>query len=138
VFLIANFSVPLPAQQDFLDFIFGFYSLTASCIGLLIFLAYVVGLWQVFIKAGESGWKAIIPIYNIWILLEIIGRPGWWVILYFIPVVGFVIWVIMNLDLAKSFDRGTWFAIGLILLPFLFVPFLGFSDTQYYGPAAKA
>ncbi|UCG26461.1 MAG: signal peptidase I [Chloroflexota bacterium] len=105
---------------------------------MLLVIAVIAGMWQIFEKAGEAGWKAIIPFYNIWVLLEIVGRPGWWLILYFIPVVGFVIWVIMMIDLAKSFDHGIGFAIGLMILPVIFVPLLGFSEMQYYGPAAKS
>ena len=124
-------------QRDFGDTLFGIYSLLFSCVGLLIFLAVVAGMWQIFTKAGEAGWKAIIPIYNLWVLLEIVGRPGWWIILFFIPLVNIVIWLLVSLDLAKSFDHGTGFGIGLWLLPWLFYVILGWGESQYYGPAAK-
>jgi hypothetical protein len=103
---------------------------------LLLFAAIVTGLWKTFEKAGEAGWKGIIPIYNIWVLIEIIGRPGWWLILFFIPIVGFIIWIIMCLDLAKSFDHGTGFAIGLMIFPFIFFIILGWSEAQYQGALA--
>lgn len=135
---IADSSIPVLAQQDLLDFFASVAGLLCLGVGLLLVIAVIAGMWQIFEKAGEAGWKAIIPIYNIWVMLEIIGRPGWWVILYFIPVVGFVVWVIMMIDLAKSFDHGIGFALGLMFLPVIFVPLLGFSDMQYYGPAAKA
>ena len=135
---IADSSIPVLAQQDLLDFFASVAGLLCLGVGLLLVIAVIAGMWQIFEKAGEAGWKAIIPIYNIWVMLEIVGRPGWWVILYFIPVVGFVVWVIMMIDLAKSFDHGIGFALGLMFLPVIFVPLLGFSDMQYYGPAAKA
>ena len=47
-------------------------------IGLVIFVIAIVAFWKVFTKAGEAGWKSIIPIYNIIILLKIVGRPWWW------------------------------------------------------------
>lgn len=128
----------VPAQDGFFDTLGGIYSLLFSCVGLLLALAVIAGMWLIFQKAGEAGWKSIIPIYNVYVLLEIIGRPGWWVILYFIPVINFFVWVIMMIDLAKSFDRGIGFAIGLMFLPVIFYPLLGFSDMQYYGPAAKS
>jgi hypothetical protein len=98
--------------------------------------AILAGLWQTFVKAGEAGWKGIIPFYNIWVLMEIIGRPGWWLILFFIPVVGFIIWIIVCLDVAKSFDHGTGFAIGLMIFPFIFFIILGWGESQYQGALA--
>jgi hypothetical protein len=103
---------------------------------LAIAVLIIAGWWMVFTKAGEEGWKAIIPIYNFIVLLKIVGREWWWVVLALIPIVGFVIWVIVSLDLAKSFGRGTGFAIGLIFLPFIFAPILGFGSDTYRGPAA--
>ena len=77
-----------------------------SGIGWIIYLAFIVaviaGWWMMFTKAGEAGWKSIIPIYNIIILLKIVGREWWWVILLLIPIVGFIIWIIVALDLAKA------------------------------------
>ena len=132
------FMITLEALQRDGGFLATIYSLTFSCVSLLIFLAVVGGMWQVFVKAGEAGWKAIIPIYNIWILLQIIGRPGWWIILFFIPIVNIIIWIIVSLDLAKSFDHGVGFAIGLIILPWLFYIILGWGESQYYGPVVES
>jgi hypothetical protein len=107
----------------------------------IIWLALVVlliaGWWMIFTKAGEEGWKAIIPIWNTLTLLKIIGREWWWILLLFIPIVNIVIWVIVSLDLAKSFGRGVGFAIGLIFLPFIFALILGFGSDTYKGPASK-
>jgi len=112
------------------------FALCGIVVGLLLILAAVTGLWKMFEKAGEAGWKAIIPIYNIWVLMEIIGRPGWWLILCFIPVVATIIWIIVCLDLAKSFDHGVGFAIGLIIFPFIFFVLLGWGESQYQGALA--
>ena len=112
------------------------YSITFSLCGLLTFFVVVAGMWQIFVKAGHAGWKAIIPIYNVWVLLEIIGRPGWWIILFFIPLVNLVIWFLVSVDLAKSFDHGMGMAIGLFLIPWIFFIYLGWGESQYYGPAA--
>jgi hypothetical protein len=101
---------------------------------LALFVLAVVGFWKVFTKAGEAGWKSIIPFYNVYTLLKIVGRPGWWLILFLIPFVNFVIWIIVALDLAKSYGKGTGFAIGLIFLSFIFILILGFGDARYVGP----
>ena len=99
-------------------------------------VVYLVAAWIVYTKAGEEGWKALIPIYNIWVLLKIVGRPGWWLILFLIPFVNFVIWIIVSIDLAKSFGKGTGFALGLIFFAPIFYMILAFGDASYRGPAA--
>jgi hypothetical protein len=105
-----------------------------SClIGLLI----IASMWKVFTKAGEPGWAAIIPIYNIIVWCKIVGRPAWWVILVFLPCINIVIIFILAIDLAKSFGKGAGFGIGLALLGIIFFPILGFGSAQYVGPAAS-
>ncbi len=107
---------------------------------IVIYIAVIVfeiaAFWQVFVKAGQPGWKILIPFYNYYIILKIVGRPGWWLILYFIPIVNIVILIIVWLDLAKSFSKSTGFAVGLILLSFIFIPILGFGPATYGGPYA--
>ncbi|MGH3469143.1 MAG: DUF5684 domain-containing protein, partial [Thermocrispum sp.] len=78
------------------------------------------------------------PFYNIYILLKIVGRPGWWLVLFIIPLVSFVILIIVASDLAKSFGKGGGFAVLLILLPFVGYPILRFGSARYLGPAALA
>lgn len=87
-------------------------------------------------KAGKPGWACIIPIYNIIVMLEIVGKPLWWIFLFLIPGVNLVfgIWTI-NL-LSKSFGQSEGFTVGLILLPIIFYPILGFGEATYKGPAA--
>ncbi len=104
---------------------------------LALYALVVAGWWMMFQKAGEEGWKAIIPIWNTLVLLRIVGREWWWVLLMLIPIVNVVVWIIVALDLAKSFGRGTGFAIGLIFLPFVFALILGFGSDTYRGPAAR-
>jgi Family of unknown function (DUF5684) len=110
-------------------------------IPILIIIAFVVfiyaAMWKVFTKAGKPGWAAIIPIYNAIVLLEIVGKPTWWFLLFLIPCVNyvFIIWT-FNL-LSKSFGKSEGFTVGLILLSFIFIPILGFGDAVYLGPSAK-
>jgi hypothetical protein len=91
----------------------------------------IVGMWRIFEKAGEPGWMSIIPILNIFILLKIAGKPGWWILLFFIPFVGIIIAILVWIDVAKNFGKGGGFVVGLILLPFIFIPILGFGDARY-------
>jgi len=111
-----------------------------SGIVIVVYLAIVVfeiaAIWKIFTKAGQPGWAAIIPIYNSIVMLRIAGRPAWWFLLFFVPVVNFVIAIIMLIDLAKAFGKGAGFAIGMLLLSFIFFPILGFGSAQYLGPSA--
>ena len=105
---------------------------------LAIFVAWIAGMWGVFAKAGEPGWAAIIPIYNVIVLLKIIGRPTWWVLLYFIPFVSFIVHIVNSFDLAKRFGKGAGFALGLAILPFIFYPVLAWGDASYTAAPAMA
>lgn len=108
-------------------------------VSLAFGLLVLIGAWKVFTKAGKPGWAVIIPIYNAIVLLEICGRPIWWILLLLIPCVQIpVVQIILSLDLAKSFGKGPLFGIGLWLFGCIFVPVLGFGSAQYQGPAAAA
>ncbi len=102
---------------------------------VLVWLIVILAFWRIFTKAGEAGWKSIIPIWNTLVLLKIVGRPWWWIILLFIPIVNIVVWIIVALNLSKSYGRGTGFGVGLIILPFIFGLILGYGDDAYRGPA---
>ena len=103
---------------------------------LLVGVFSIVCLWKVFVKAGKPGWAAIIPIYNIITELEIIGRPWWWLLLLFIPLVNIVIGIIVIFDLAKVFGKSTSFGFGLLFLSVIFMAILAFGDAKYLGPIA--
>jgi hypothetical protein len=103
-------------------------------VALIVAVVVIVSAWKIFAKAGQPGWAAIIPIYNVIVLLQICGRPIWWIILFLIPIVSIVVSIIVYLDLAKAFGKSVGFGVGLILLPFVFMPILAFGDAQYVGP----
>ena len=89
-------------------------------IGLTITIALIAGIWKTFEKAGKPGWAAIVPFYNLIVMLEIAGKPIWWIILFLIPFVNIIFSIILYIDLAKNFGKGLGFALGLILLSFIF------------------
>ena len=103
---------------------------------LAVIIVIIAAFWKVYAKAGKPGWAAIVPIYNLIVLLEIVGRPLWWFFLFLIPGVNFIIGIIVYIDLAKSFGKSAGFGIGLLLLGFVFFPILGFGDAEYQGPQA--
>jgi hypothetical protein len=90
--------------------------------------------WKIFQKAGQPGWAALVPIYNIVIILQMIGKPIWWIALMFVPCVNIVVQVLIAVELAARFGKSTGYAIGMILLPFIFYPMLAFGDAQYSPP----
>jgi hypothetical protein len=100
-------------------------------IAVIIFL--VACYWKIFTKAGKPGWAAIVPIYNIIVLLEIVNKPVWWIVLLLIPCVNLVVMVLVIIELAKVFGKSTGFAVGLLLLGIIFLPILAFGDAEYQG-----
>ena len=102
-------------------------------------LAFIVlilaSIWKVFTKAGKPGWACIVPIYNVIVLLEIAGKPLWWILLMFIPLVNLVIGILVAIEIAKKFGQTAGFGVGLALLPFIFYPILGFGEARYQPEA---
>jgi hypothetical protein len=91
------------------------------------------------VKAGQPGWAAIVPFYNCYILLKIAGRPGWWLVLLFLPLVNIVIGLLVAIDIAKAFGQSAVFGvIMLFLLAGIGYLMLGFGNYRYLGPAAAA
>lgn len=112
----------------------GILGLLCNCCFVVIILApMLIGMWKVFEKAGKPGWAAIVPVYNGIVLLEIINRPIWWIILLICFALSPIFHIIVSLELAKSFGKSIGFAVGMILLPFIFFPILGFGDSKYIG-----
>jgi hypothetical protein len=98
---------------------------------LVFVVAFIAGLWKTFTKAGEPGWAAIVPIYNVIIILKLGGKPWYWAI---VPIVGPIMLIIAEIELAKRFGKGTGFGIGLAFLPFIFFPMLGFGSATAGAP----
>jgi len=108
---------------------------------LAIAIVQLVGMWKLYTKAGEKGWKSIIPIYNIVILFKISGISPWLILLYllaFIPFVGWIAVIALNVyqanNLSKSFGKDVGYTVGLIFLPTIFYLILGFGKAEYVGP----
>jgi len=104
-------------------------------LALIVFI--VAGMWKTFEKGGLPGWGCLIPIYNVYLLMKLAGRPGWWLLLFFIPLVNLIIAVVTSIDVARNFGKGTGFGIGLAFLGFIFYPILGFGDAQYVPGAGS-
>src|SRR5262245_48025627 len=94
-------------------------------VGLLFALLFYITLWKLFSKAGEPGWAAIVPIYQLIVLLKISSMPWWWIFLFCIAQ------FIIPFKLAANFGKSTGFAVGLLFLPFIFGPMLAFGSASY-------
>lgn len=107
---------------------------------MIIALAFGVfmlaSMWKIFTKAGQPGWACIVPIYNIVVLCKVAGKPAWWTVLFFIPIVSFVASILVSLGVAQQFGKGVGFGLGLVFLGPIFYPILAFGSAQYSGSAA--
>ena len=113
-------------------------SAIGGLVPLIFAILVIVSAWKVFTKAGQPGWASIIPIYNVYIVLKIVGRPWWWLLLLIIPFVGFVIGIPSLHRSCKKFPgRGAGFGVGLAFLGFIFFPILAFGDATYKGPSVS-
>lgn len=119
---------------------------TGAAIGgvlfMLIYLAVaavlIAGMWKLFTKAGRPGWASLIPFYNIFVLLEIAGKPAWWLVLFFVPFVNIVIGILLGIEVAKKFGYSEVF--GAIVCGLLGIGYaiIGFGSAQYQGDAATS
>jgi len=123
-----SFGVEISASQQAMA---GFFSQLLVYSAILFFIILFEAQWKLYTKAGKPGWATIVPIYNVIVLLEIVRKPMFWFVLLLIPVVNivFAIWVV-NL-LSRRFGKDEGFTVGMILLPFVFYPILGFGSATY-------
>ena len=103
----------------------------AMLVWLAIAVVVIASWWVVFTKAGKPGWACLVPIYNFIVILEIAGKPLWWIILMLLPLVNIVIGILVMIEFAKHFGKSAGFAIGMLLLPFIFFPMLAWGDATY-------
>ncbi len=96
-----------------------------------IFLFSLAGMWKTFSKAGKPGWACLVPIYNFVVMLQIAGRPVWWLLLMFIPIVNIIVMFVVMMNIAKAFGKGVGFGLGLAFFGPVFFPILGFGSAQH-------
>jgi len=103
---------------------------------VLIVLLILVSLWLIIRKAGRLGVSQIIPIWNVIEWVRISGKPLWWVVLILlIPIVNIVMLIIVWIAICKAFGKSGAWVLGIIFLPFIFLPLLAFGDAKYSKPA---
>ena len=107
----------------------GYIFITVLYAGLIAL--EIASAWVIFEKAGQPGWASLIPIYNLYILIMISGKPASWLLLMFVPLVGFIIEFLLCVAISRKFRQKDSFAFGLFLFPVIFIPILAFSDAAY-------
>jgi hypothetical protein len=117
----------------------GIFSGTFLLVVLALIVIGIIGMWKVFTKAGQPGWAAIVPFYNLYVLTQVAGREWWWMLLMLVPYVGFIFQLIIAADVAKRFGKSAvW---GVILCGILGIGYviLGFGSAMYQAnqPAAN-
>ncbi len=111
-------------------------------VGIIVYLAIIivgiVSMWKLYEKAGKPGWAAIVPIYNLIVLLEIINKPTWWIVLFFIPIANIVAIFLIYIELAKVFGKDTMYGVLMVFFGIVMIPMLAFGDAQYQGAGGKS
>lgn len=100
---------------------------------LVLVLIMIAGMWAAYAKAGQPGWAVLIPIYNLVVMLEIAEKPIWWIILLLIPFVNLIVGIMLYAAFAEKYGCGGGMVVGLIFLPFVFWPVLGFGSAEYHA-----
>ena len=85
---------------------------------LFVQVIHFLGTWKLYEAAGRKRWEAAIPIYNSIVLMKIIGRPTWWTILLFIPIINLIMFPVIWVETLKSFGKRSfrlhrpWFRVA--------------------------
>lgn len=107
---------------------------TIMLFSLVFYIFWVIGAWKVLEKAGEKGWKAIIPIYNIVIFLKIAGLSPWWALGILVGPVNLFVTFYRNIELAKRFNKGVGYGVLMAFFEPIMYMILGFGSAEYTAP----
>ena len=111
-------------------------------VGLVLYIGFIVlilaSMWKIFAKMTQPGWYGIIPIFNYCVIAKQSGKDWWWGLLPLLPCIGIIFLIILLNELSNLFGKGVGYTIGLIFLPFIFLPVLAFGSAEYQGPQGKA
>lgn len=107
-------------------------------ISIITAIISLVASWTIFKKMGRQGWEGIIPLYSFYVLCEELYGNGWKFLCTFIPLYNIYFLIKLYIDWAHAFHKGTGFAIGMLLLPFIFQLILAFDNTAQFRDGSAA
>lgn len=121
------------------------FVLLICIIAFALVVLQIVSMWKLFQKAKKPGWAAIVPVYNLIVLFDIIGYKWYYIFLFLlgcIPVVGGLALILFNIHynvkLSKAFGQDIGYGIGLAFLSVVFMPIFAFSkNINYVGPSVN-
>ena len=104
--------------------------LPLSIILIFYFISSHVGLFLLFQKAGISPWKALVPFYGTYLSIKLIRKPIWWMAVYYIPFLGFIVWVGIIVEMLKQFKIISFWehALAVVATPF-YLTYVGLSKS---------
>jgi signal peptidase I len=96
---------------------------------------HFLGTWKLYENAGRKRWQAAIPVYNAIVLMKIIGRPTWWTILLFIPIINLIMFPVIWVETIRSFGKKSFIDTLLVIgtLGF-YIFYLNYTQTLTYEP----
>ena len=116
---------------DISDLLIHLALMLAYKFGPIIGLTIILPLVFIFRKADKPVWAALIPFYNIIVILQIIKKPLLWFFLLFIPISNILVIIGIAYELSRRFGKQTVFSVGIILLPVIFLAILGYGKAKY-------
>ena len=100
---------------------------------LLVQVVHFIGTWKLYVSAGRKSWEAAIPVYNAIVLLKIIGRPSWWTILLFLPIINLIIFPVIWVETLRSFGKNTTVDKVLGVATFgLYIAYISYTQKLHY------
>ncbi len=108
-------------------------------IGILVALLLLIGAvakWRMFIKCKQPGLASIVPVWDVVVVLRIVGRPAWHILYFLIPVFNLYFGVRLLIEIAQSFGKRSIVDYILVVVFNLFYVLnlaLAYNE-MYYGP----
>ena len=107
-------------------------------IAMAIGVFTIICMWKLFVKAGKPGWAAIVPIYNIVVMLEITELPMWYIALFFVPFANIYAMFKIYIEFAKKFGKSAGFGVGMVFFAPIFLGILAFGKNSNYVGSQSA
>lgn len=98
---------------------------------ILITILMLVVNWRIFVKMGRKGWEGLIPLYNTYVMFDVLMGNGWKMFLLLIPIYNIYLIFKLYIELAHRFGKGTGFGVGLVFLYFIFGLILAFDSSAF-------